>query len=46
MSEQIILLLPKQVAEALRRRADRLQITLEELIVRACVKVIEEEMKR
>jgi hypothetical protein len=46
MSEQIILLLPKQVAEALRRRADRLQITLEELIVRACVKIIEEEMKR
>jgi len=46
MSEQIILLLPKQVAEALKRRAERLQITLEELVLRACVKLIEEEMKR
>jgi len=45
MSEEITLVLPKVVAEALRRRAEAQKLTVEELILRAVVKILEEEMK-
>jgi hypothetical protein len=46
MSRQVTLLLPKEVMDALENRAERMKITLEELILRAVVRIIEEEMKR
>jgi hypothetical protein len=46
MSRQVTLLLPKEVMDALEKRAERMKITLEELILRAVVRIIEEEMKR
>ena len=45
MSEEITLILPKSVADALRRRAENQKVTVEELILRAVVKILEEEMK-
>ena len=45
MSEEIVLLLPKAVAEALRKRAEMYKMTVEELILRAVVKILEEEKK-
>jgi hypothetical protein len=46
MSRQVTLLIPKEVMDALEKRAERMKITLEELILRAVVRIIEEEMKR
>jgi len=46
MGEQIVLLLPKKVSEALKKRAEREKMSIEELILRAVVKIIEEEMKK
>jgi hypothetical protein len=43
MSEEITLILPKPVAEALRRRAENQKLTVEELILRAVVRILEEE---
>jgi hypothetical protein len=46
MGEQIVLLLPKAIAEALKKRAEREQIPIEQLILRAVIKIVEEEMKK
>ena len=46
MSEQIVLLLPRKIAEALKKRAEREKVSMEELILRAVIKIIEEEMKK
>lgn len=46
MSEQIVLLLPQKIAEALKKRAEREKVSMEELILRAVIKIIEEEMKK
>jgi DNA polymerase III delta prime subunit len=46
MGEQIVLLLPQKIAEALKKRAEREKMTMEELILRAVIKIVEEEMKK
>jgi DNA polymerase III delta prime subunit len=46
VSEQIVLLLPQKIAEALKKRAEREKVSMEELILRAVIKIIEEEMKK
>ena len=46
MSEQIVLLLPQKIAEALKKRAEREKVSMEELILRAVIKIVEEEMKK
>jgi hypothetical protein len=45
VSEEIVLLLPKAVAEVLKKRAEMYKMTVEELILRAVVKILEEEKK-
>jgi len=46
VSEQIVLLLPQKIAEALKKRAEREKVSMEELILRAVIKIVEEEMKK
>jgi hypothetical protein len=43
MAEEIRILVPKQVAEIIKRAAERKRLTVEQLILRALVKIIEEE---
>jgi predicted HicB family RNase H-like nuclease len=45
MSEEIRVIVPKNVAETLRRRAQRMGVSLEELVLRAIVRELEMEMK-
>ena len=44
MSEEICITMPKAFIEALKRRAERAGLKLEELIVRALIREIEEEL--
>lgn len=43
MSVEIRLLVPAKVAEALRKRAERDKLTIEEVILLAIAKILEEE---
>jgi tRNA C32,U32 (ribose-2'-O)-methylase TrmJ len=45
MSEEIRVIVPKSMAETLRRRAQKAGITLEELVLRAIIRELEMEMK-
>jgi len=46
MSEEIRIIVPKPIAEAIRKRAESLKLSVDELIIRAIAKIIEEEIKR
>jgi len=46
MSSEIRILLPKAVEEILRKKAEEKKITIQELLLRAIVKIIEEETKK
>ncbi len=45
MSEEIRVIVPKNVAETLRRRSQKLGIPLEQLVLRAIVRELEMEMR-
>jgi chromosomal replication initiation ATPase DnaA len=45
MSEEIRVIVPKNIAEILRRRAQKAGVTLEELVLRAVVRELESEMR-
>jgi len=45
MSEEIRVIVPKNMAETLRRRAQKIGVTLEELVLRAIVRELEIEMR-
>jgi len=45
MSEEIRVIVPKNIAEILRRRSQRLGLTLDQLVLRAIVRELELEMR-
>jgi LDH2 family malate/lactate/ureidoglycolate dehydrogenase len=45
MSEEIRVIVPKNIAEALRRRSQKAGVTLDQLVLRAIVRELELEMR-
>lgn len=43
MSVELRIMMPIQVAEALKKKAEREKATIEEVVLRAIVKILEEE---
>jgi DNA polymerase III delta prime subunit len=45
MSEEIRVIVPKNIAETLRRRAQKTGVPLDQLVLRAIVRELESEMR-
>jgi len=45
VAEELRLILPKPIADRIRKECERRKLTLEQLLLRAVVKILEEESK-
>ncbi len=45
MAEEFRIILPKTIADKIRKECEKRKITIEQLLMRAIVKIIEEESK-